>query len=55
MLPDDILTVCSTVTAEKCNPEISRINFCGIFVGGVSVYGRDQSDTVYEGLSVTRS
>jgi hypothetical protein len=30
------------LTTEKCTPEVSEVNFCGIFTGVVYVYGRHQ-------------
>ena len=36
----------------KCTLEESRVLFCGIFTGKISVYGREQEDSALEVLSV---
>ena len=37
---------------EKCTPETSPVNFCGIFTGEVSVFGKDQGDPALQVMAM---
>lgn len=39
---------------EKCTPETSPVNFCGIFTGEVSVFGKDQGDSSLQVMSMLK-